>query len=114
MTKQELEREILELNADYNKRKAELDKKLFELRQLEEEKQSHKMKHKTSFYIEIFKYLLDLEKTYCTKSYGEYSCDDCKFSLQNKICIKNWLIDEFSEFTRQAKKEKINETDSDR
>lgn len=102
MTKQELERQILELNDDYNKRKRELDRKLFELNQLEKEKQSHTMKREIEFYIDIFEYLLQLEKSYCNKGNGEYSCDECKFCLKNRTCIKNWLIHEFSEFTRQA------------
>ena len=109
LTKQEIEREILELNKDYNKRKEELDHKLFELLQLEKEKQSHTMKHEIGFYIDIFKHLLDLEKTYCNKGDGSYSCDGCKFCTPNHICIKNWLIDEFDEFTRQAKREKLGE-----
>lgn len=104
LTKQELERQILELNADYNKRKQELDHKLFELNQLEKEKQSHTMKYEIGFYLDIFEYLLQLEKLYCNKGNGEYSCNECKFCLENHTCIKNWLIDEFSEFTRQAKK----------
>lgn len=104
MTKQELERKILELNADYNKRKRELDHKLFELNQLEKEKQSHTMKHEIGFYIDIFEHLLQLEKSYCNKGNGEYSCKECKFCSKNGTCIKNWLIHEFSEFTRQAKK----------
>lgn len=103
MTKQELEREILELNADYYKRKRELNKKLFELQQLEKEKQSHPMKHEINYYIDIFKHLLKLEDTYCNKGNGEFSCSECKFCTENNICIRNWLIDEFSEFTRQAK-----------
>ena len=103
LTKQELEREILELNADYNKRKAELDRKLFELKQLEKEKQSHTMTHEIEFYIDIFKHLIQLENTYCNKANGGYNCSECKFATQNHFCIKNWLIDEFDEFTRQAK-----------
>ena len=105
LTKQEIEREILQLNANYNKRKEELYHKLFELLQLEKEKQSHIMKHEIGFYIDIFKHLLELEDTYCRKGDGLYSCGGCKFRTQNHICIKNWLIDEFNEFTRQAKRE---------
>ena len=107
LTKQEIEREILELNANYNKRKEELNHKLFELLQLEKEMQSHTMKHEIGFYIDIFKHLILLEKTYCNKTNGEYSCSECKLYSQNHICIKNWLIDEFSEFTRQAKLEEL-------
>jgi hypothetical protein len=104
-TKQEIERKILELNAEYNKRKEELEHKLFELFQLEKEMQSHTMKHEIDFYIDIFKYLLQLEDTYCRKGDEEYSCDECKLCTQNHVCIKNWLIGEFDEFTRQAKLE---------
>jgi hypothetical protein len=110
LTKQQVEREILELNSEYNQRKEKLNHKLFELMQLEKEKQSHTMKKEIGFYIDIFKHLLQLEKTYCCKGNREYSCDECKFVTKNHICIKNWLIDEFDEFTRQAiQEEKVDE-----
>lgn len=38
LTKQQVEREILELNAEYNQRKEKLNHKLFELMQLEKRK----------------------------------------------------------------------------
>lgn len=105
MTKQEIERELSELNIRYSQEKQRLENKLFELTQLEKEKQSHTMKQKVGFYIDIFKYLLQLEKTYCNKGNGEYSCSECKFTTENHTCIKNWLIMEFDEFVRQAKGE---------
>lgn len=105
MTKQEIEREISELNVRYNQEKSRLETKLCELEQLEKEKQSHIMKYEIDFYIDIFKFLLQLEKTYCNKGNGKYSCSECKFSTENHTCIKNWLINEFDEFVRQAKKE---------
>ena len=105
MTKQEIEREILELNVRYSQEKSRLENQLFELKQLEKEKQSHSMKHEKDFYIDIAKHLLQLEKTYCNKGNGEYSCNECKFATKDCICIKNWFINEFDEFTRQAKKE---------
>ena len=105
MTKQEIEREISELNVRYNKEKSRLENQLFELEQLEKEKQSHTMMKETDFYIDIFKHLLQLEKTYCNKGDGQYSCKECKFVTENHTCIKNWLINEFDEFVRQAKKE---------
>lgn len=105
MTKQEIEREILELNVRYSQEKSRLENKLFELTQLEKENQSHTMKHEIDFYIDLFKHLLQLEKIYCNKGNGKYSCDECKFVTENGICIKNWLINEFDEFVRQAKKE---------
>lgn len=103
-TKQELERQILKLNADYNRQRQQLEHELFELYQLEREKQSHTMKREISFYIEIFEHLIQLEDSYCTKVNAQYSCKGCKFCTKNQICVKNWLIDEFSEFTRQAKR----------
>lgn len=103
-SRQEIERQMLELNKEYNARKEELNHKLFELGQLEKEKQSHTMKHEIEFYIDIFKHLIQLEETYCNKANGEYSCNECRFVTQDNFCIKNWLIDEFDEFTRQAKK----------
>ena len=106
-TKQEIEMKILELNVEYNKRKEELNHKLFELSQLEKEKQSHTMKKEIDFYIDVFKHLLELEKTYCNRGNGEYSCSECKFCTPNHTCIKNWLIYEFGEFTRQAKLEEL-------
>ena len=105
MTKQEIEREISELNIRYNQEKSRLENQLFELEQLEKEKQSHTMMKETDFYIDIFKHLLQLEKTYCNKGNGKYSCDECKFATENLTCIKNWLLTEFNEFVRQAKKE---------
>lgn len=105
MTKQEIEREISELNVRYSQEKSRLENKLFELEQLEREKQSHTMKYEIDFYIDIFKHLLQLEKTYCNKGNGKYSCDECKFATENFTCIKNWLLTEFNEFVRQAKKE---------
>ena len=63
------------------------------------------MKYKIDFYIDIFKHLLQLEKTYRNKGDGQYSCKECKFVTENHTCIKNWLINEFDEFVRQAKKE---------
>ncbi len=105
MTKQEIEREILELNVRYNQEKSGLENKLLELEQLEKEKQSHTMQHEIDFYVDIFKHLLKLEKTYCNKGNGKYSCDECKLATENLTCIKNWLIVEFNEFVRQAKKE---------
>lgn len=104
MTKKEVERELSELNVRYSQEKSRLEKKLFELTQLEKEKQSHTMKHEIDFYIDIFKYLLQLEKTYCNKGNGKYNCDECKFNTQYR-CIKKWLLNEFDEFVRQAKKE---------
>lgn len=103
MTKQEIEREISELNVRYSQEKSRLENKLFELEQLEREKQSHTMKYEIDFYTDIFKHLLQLEKTYCKKGNG-YSCDKCKFVTEGGTCIKNWLINEFGEFVRQAKK----------
>ena len=105
MTKQEIEREISELNVRYSQEKSRLENKLYELEQLEKEKQSHTMKYETDFYIDIFKYLLKLEETYCDKGKGKYSCGECKFKTEEGFCIKNWLIGEFNEFVRQAKKE---------
>lgn len=105
MTKQEIERTILELTSKYNQEKSMLENKLFVLSQLEKEKQSHTMKHKTGFYIGIFKHLLRIEEIYCNHNDGTYSCNECKFLTENHICIKNWLMDEFNEFVRQAKKE---------
>lgn len=105
MTKQEIEREISELNVRYSQEKSRLENKLFELKQLEKERQSHAMKYETGFYVDIFKYLLQLEETYCNKEYGEYSCNECKLATKEHTCIKNWLISEFDEFVRQAKKE---------
>lgn len=105
MTKQEIERKISELNVKYIQEKSRLENKLFELEQLEKEKQCHTMKHETRFYIDIAKHLLQLEKTYCDKGDGKYSCDGCKFATEDFICIKNWFLIEFDEFVRQAKKE---------
>lgn len=106
MTKQEIKRKISELNIIYSQEKSRLENKLFELEQLEKEKQCHTMmKQEEGFYIDIFKHLLKLEKTYCNNGNGKYSCDDCKFVTENHTCIKNWLIVEFDEFVRQAKKE---------
>ena len=105
MTKQEIEREISKLNVRYSQEKSRLENKLFELEQLEREKQSHTMKYEIDFYIDIFKHLLQLEKTYCNKGNGKYSCDECKFTTRNHTCIKNWLLTEFDEFVRQAKSE---------
>ena len=105
MTKKEVERELLELNIKYNQEKSRLENKLFELEQLEKEKRCHIMKQKEEFYINIFKYLLQLEKTYYDKGDGQYSCKECKFVTENHTCIKNWLLTEFNEFVRQAKKE---------
>lgn len=102
-TKQEIEREILELNSYYNREKEKLEHKLFELFQLEKEQKEHKMKYKTDFYIDIFEHLLNLENNYCIKEDG-FNCKNCKFVTSNGICIKNWLINEFNEFVRQAKK----------
>lgn len=67
--------------------------------------QSHIMKKEIDFYIDVFKHLLQLEKVYCNKGNGKYSCSECKFCTPNHICIRNWLIKEFNEFTRQAKLE---------
>lgn len=103
-TKQEIERKILNLNSYYNREKEKLEHELFELFQLEREKHSHTMKYKIGFYVDIFKHLLQLETTYCNKADGSYSCDGCKLCTQNHVCIRNWLIDEFNEFVRQAKK----------
>lgn len=105
MTKQEIEREISELNVRYNQEKSRLENKLYELEQLEKEKQCHSMMNKTDFYIKIMKHLLKLNDIYCNKGNGRYSCSECKFKTENNICIKNWLIVEFDEFVRQAKKE---------
>lgn len=109
MTKQQIEREISKLNARYSREKSKLENKLFELEQLEKEKQCHSMKKEPDFYIEIIKHLLKLNDTYCNKGKGEYSCGECKFKTKDDICIKNWLLNEFDEFTRQAKKEIENE-----
>lgn len=105
MTKQDIEREITELNVRYSQEKSRLENKLLELTQLEKGMQSHKMKHDIGFYIDIFKHLLQLEKTYCEKGNGEYNCEECKFNNTPYCCIKNWLLTEFDEFIRQAKKE---------
>lgn len=105
MTKQQIEREMSELNVRYNQEISRLENKLFELKQLEKEQQCHSMKYEIDFYIEIMKHLLKLNKTYCNKGNGEYSCSECKFVTENHTCIKNWLIVEFDEFVRQAKKE---------
>ena len=105
MTKQEIERKISELNVRYSQEKSRLENQLFKLEQLEKEMQCHTMEHNLDFYIDIFKYLLQLEETYCNKGNGEYSCKECKFKTENNTCIKNWLIFEFDEFVRQAKKE---------
>lgn len=104
MNKQQIERKISELNVRYSQEKLRLKNKLFVLKQLEREKQSHTMKYGVEFYINIFKYLLKLDKTYCDKGNGEYSCKGCKFKTKNHTCIRNWLISEFDEFVRQAKK----------
>ena len=103
MTKQEIEREISELNVRYSQEKSRLENKLSELEQLEKEKQCHSMKHEVQFYIDIMKHLLKLNDTYCNKGNGEYNCSECKFCLENMTCIKNWLLSEFDEFVRQAK-----------
>ena len=103
--KQEIERQILKLNSYYDREKDRLNNKLFELQQLEQEKQSHTLEYETDFYIDICKHLLRLEKTYCSKKKGKLSCDKCKFLTEDGTCIKNWLIHEFSEFTRQAKRQ---------
>lgn len=105
MTKQEIEREISRLNDWYIQEKSRLENELFELEQLEKEKQSHAMKYDTDFYIDIFKHLLQLENTYCNKVNDEFSCNECKFVTKGGTCIRNWLISEFGELTRQAKKE---------
>lgn len=105
MTKQDIEREISELNVKYSQEKSRLENKLLELEQLEKEMQSHTMQHETDFYVDICKHLLKLEKTYCNKGNGKYSWDECKLATKNHTCIKNWLIVEFNEFVRQAKKE---------
>ena len=102
MTKQEIEREISELNVKYSQEKSRLENKLIELEKLEKEMKSHTMRHNADFYVDIFKHLLKLEKTHCDKRNG---CDECIFATENFICIKNWLIAEFNEFVRQAKKE---------
>ena len=104
MTKQDIEREISELNVRYSQEKSRLENKLLELEQLEKERQSHTMQYETDFYVDIFKHLLKLEKTYCNKGNRKYSCDECKLKTENLTCIKNWLISEFNEFVRQAKK----------
>lgn len=70
----------------------------------------HAMNYELEFYIGIFKHLLQLEKKYCNKTYcnnrnGGYYCSECKFVTEDGICIKNWLLREFDEFVRQAKKE---------
>lgn len=109
MTKQEIEREMLELKREYKNKFFKLKQKLFELEQLEKEKQCHTMKKEVDFYIEIMKCLLKLNDSYCNKGNNEYSCSDCKFKTENGTCIKNWLLNEFEEFTRQAKKEMENE-----
>lgn len=103
MNKQQIEREISELNVRYSQEKSRLENKLFVLEQLEREKQCHTMKQEDGFYTDIFKHLLQLEKTYCDKGNGEYSCSECKFVTEDGICIKNWLLREFDEFVRQAK-----------
>ena len=105
MTKQEIERKISELNVKYSQEKSRLENKLFELEQLEKERQCHSMKKEPDFYIEIIKHLLKLNDTYCNQGKGEYSCSECKFKTKDDICIKNWFIFEFDEFTRQAEKE---------
>lgn len=106
MTKQEIEREISELNVRYSQEKSRLENELFELEQLEKEKQCHiMMKQELGFYTDIFKHLLQLEKAYCNKGNGEYSCSKCKLVTEGGTCIKNWLITEFGEFVRQAEKE---------
>lgn len=105
MTKQEIERKISELNVRYSQEKSRLENKLFELEQLEKEKQCHPMQHETGFYIDIFKYLLQIEEIYCNNDDGVYGCDECQFTTENHTCIKNWLLNEFDEFVRQAKKE---------
>lgn len=102
-TKQEIEREILELNSYYNREKEKLQHKLFELLQLEKEQKGHKMQHTTDFYIDIFEHLLNLKNNYCIKE-GGVNCENCKFVTSNGVCIKKWLINEFNEFVRQAKK----------
>ena len=105
MTKQEIERKISELNVRYSQEKSRLENELFELEQLEKEKQCHiMMKREDGFYTDIFKHLLQLEKTYCKKGNGD-SCDECKLVTEGGTCIKNWLINEVGEFVRQAKKE---------
>lgn len=60
MTRQEIEREIHELYVKYNQEKSMLENKLFELEQLEKERQCHTMKLEMNIYIDIFKYLLQL------------------------------------------------------
>ena len=105
MTKQEIERNISELNVWYSQEKSRLENKLFELEQLEKENQLHSMQYKIDFYIDIAKYLLQLDKTYCNKGNGEYRCSECKLVTENHTCIKNWFLSEFEEFVRQAKKE---------
>lgn len=85
MTKQEIEREISELNVRYSQEKSRLENKLFELEQLEKEKQSHTMKYEIGFYIDIFKYLLQLNKTYCNKANGNTVVMNA--NLQQKISL---------------------------
>lgn len=48
--------------------------------------------------------MLQLENTYCNKVNDEFSCSECKFVTKGGTCIRNWLIAEFDEFTRQAKR----------
>ena len=105
MTRQEIERKILELNVKYSQEKSNLENKLFELEQLEKERQCHSMKNKTDFYIKIMKHLLKLNDIYCNKGKNGFRCSECKFKTKDDFCIKNWLITEFDEFVRQAKKE---------
>lgn len=105
MSKQEIEREMLELKREYKNRFLKLKQKLSELEQLEKEKQCHTMKKEVDFYIEVMKHLLKLNDSYCNKGNGQYSCSECKFKTENGTCIRNWLISEFDEFTRQAKRE---------
>lgn len=105
MTKQEIEREISELTVRYNQQKSRLENKLFELEQLEKGNQYHCMRYKIDFYIDIFKYLLQLEKPYCNKGNDGFHCNECKFATEKGVCIKKWLINEFDELVRQAKKE---------
>ena len=62
------------------------------------------MKFNLDFYIDIIKHLLQLE-TYCNNK--KYSCDDCPFLTENHTYIKNWILIEFNEFIKQAKKRKI-------
>lgn len=102
MTVSEIQKQLSELHFDYDKKKKELRKLLIKAKERESDMRSHKMQRSENFYLDVFKHLVRMDKKYCTISPSKYRCEGCPFVLDNNICVKNWLMDEFKDFAQEA------------